>query len=299
MSKEKKRQQHYVWKRYLEGWSNGKHLFCLQDKTKIFPNSPSKIAREGDFYRLEELTNEDVLILREYIGKCNPKIQQAQTKLLDEIITIFHTRSLYEHFNMSTNETDTEFDIVFNNFIEDEHWHYENGFAPYLYKMRDGCFSFLYEEHSEGRMLLKNFIAFQSFRTRAAALRFLNNAKEVFDPDAVNRLWRVFAHLASYGVAFSHMGMKVSVVSNNTSTQFVTSDQPAINLCQEPDSYECYYPISPTYAIILYEGDTCSIGENIDEFRAKELNDKMVKSSYMQIYATSEAALIPYKQERG
>jgi len=60
-----KKRQHYVWKHYLKEWAAQKEQpFCLRGD-KIFPANVDNIAVERFFYKREELTKPDIVIISE------------------------------------------------------------------------------------------------------------------------------------------------------------------------------------------------------------------------------------------
>jgi len=82
------RGQHYVWRHYLEAWAKGKSFHCLRDG-KIFPVQPKNIAKERDFYRLKEMTPEDVFIIEKLAIESSPEhLQASHRELLDNFHTI-------------------------------------------------------------------------------------------------------------------------------------------------------------------------------------------------------------------
>ena len=59
----RKRKQHYVWRRYLKSWAMDEKIFCLSDG-KIFRTNLENVAQERYFYKLRELSKEDVAFIR-------------------------------------------------------------------------------------------------------------------------------------------------------------------------------------------------------------------------------------------
>ena len=57
-----KRRHHHVWQRYLRPWTVGGTLYCLQDG-RIFSTGTRTVAVEKDFYKLHQLTVEDVALI--------------------------------------------------------------------------------------------------------------------------------------------------------------------------------------------------------------------------------------------
>lgn len=64
----KKRKQHYIWRYYLNAWATDEQIFCLREN-KIFKTNLMNIGNIRDFYRLKELSNQDIEILNLLILK--------------------------------------------------------------------------------------------------------------------------------------------------------------------------------------------------------------------------------------
>jgi len=63
----KKRKHHYVWEHYLKAWETGGKVWCARGE-KIFPSSTENIAHSRDFYRLKELSDSDVDLVKRLIA---------------------------------------------------------------------------------------------------------------------------------------------------------------------------------------------------------------------------------------
>jgi hypothetical protein len=52
--------QHYIWQNYLKAWAPTGSLHCLMDE-RIFLTGTKALGVENDFYKLQDLTNEDLV----------------------------------------------------------------------------------------------------------------------------------------------------------------------------------------------------------------------------------------------
>ena len=93
---------------------------------------------------------------------------------------------------------------------------------------------------------------------------------------------------------------KVTLLINQSNIEFITSDQPVVNLQDELDKnnsakyFELYLPISPTTAIIVdFESNSDSFKEvNIQDTEyVKKFNDKIIKESDIFIFSKTEEYL--------
>ena len=64
--------QHYVPRFYLRAWAHKERVYCLQDNVIRHPNIKG-VCAENYFYRLRELSPDDVQFLREGLIKGSPE----------------------------------------------------------------------------------------------------------------------------------------------------------------------------------------------------------------------------------
>lgn len=57
-----KRRHHYVWKKYLEPWTTDGQIWCLTNG-EIFRTNPKNVGQARDFYKLKELSDEDIAFI--------------------------------------------------------------------------------------------------------------------------------------------------------------------------------------------------------------------------------------------
>jgi hypothetical protein len=68
--KKSTKNQHYVWRYYLQAWAVGGNFVCYRRKErKLFPTQPKAIASQTYFYQIERLTTDDMAFLTDFINK--------------------------------------------------------------------------------------------------------------------------------------------------------------------------------------------------------------------------------------
>jgi hypothetical protein len=72
----KKRHQHFVWRHYLQAWATNGQIWCLGDG-KIFNTNVRNVAQERDFYRLKELSPNDISFISSFIVPNQPPHLQS------------------------------------------------------------------------------------------------------------------------------------------------------------------------------------------------------------------------------
>ncbi|WP_217581556.1 DUF4238 domain-containing protein [Lysinibacillus sp. GbtcB16] len=134
---EKKIQQHYVWESYLKAWRfNDKQVFChrVQDK-KTFPVNQEKTAKEREFYRLKEFTeNDESVIYGAFIkGTYNEAVNMGwvrKFKKVFDMINDLKSKGIYNE------EIEKEFEILIVNAEEELHTNIEKNALPILESLK-------------------------------------------------------------------------------------------------------------------------------------------------------------------
>ena len=70
------RGQHYVWRHYLESWTqdNGR-VYCMRNG-RVFPTNPINIMKQRDFYKLIPFANEDTQCFEYWLNNiCEPAMR--------------------------------------------------------------------------------------------------------------------------------------------------------------------------------------------------------------------------------
>ncbi len=88
----KKRHHHYVWKKYLEPWTTNRQIWCLTNGG-IFRTNPKNIGQARDFYKLKELSDEDIaFIFKLAIAPGPPLLQELKNNWIKSFNSIFQIR---------------------------------------------------------------------------------------------------------------------------------------------------------------------------------------------------------------
>ena len=126
------RNQHYVWRSYLESWSREKDQgYCLRNGC-LFPLNPKKIMRERDFYKLVPLTKEDIQFFDYWLKE---KCETGMRGLNQETFDIFRVANANIIIQRMKNATDEEKSCALKSAIELEenlHGDIENRAIPII-----------------------------------------------------------------------------------------------------------------------------------------------------------------------
>lgn len=136
----------------------------------------------------------------------------------------------------------------------------------------------------------------QFMRTPAVASKAILELREVpgFDPDAAWGLIRtIFATNIGKSIFIERKHTKLSFVEAESWAEFVTGDQPVINL-GKTERLQLLYPLCPTRALLLsIDQPSASVeSRKITSDDVRRYNALMRGAAMQHVYAASEATLI-------
>lgn len=303
-----KKRQHYVWQRYLKNWSKDKQtIYCLRENKIIF-TSTSNLALENYFYKLGDMTQNDLdLVEKGYVDYIKGVAGEQAHKILLVFRQMVDKKELLKASFPYNNELDKELNIYNINIIENFHSDIERESLTFLHSLSDGNCDFLHD--SESRILFFLFLSTQYVRTKNMREALLNAASAIPGmKDTTNRIISVIWMIAASTIALQlgNLFDKSSflMLNNDTDTFFITGDQPVINTKADDidettgyaKSLEFYYPISSKIALLVDPGfGTFRCEEtSVTKDNVKMYNDLMFANSHEQVFAEDENHLFPY-----
>jgi len=293
----KKRRQHYVWQNYLKPFCyQEKMVYCLINQ-QVKGISTKDVAVQKDIYRLKELSKSEAEFL---VHLFEAKDINLINDLNRNWIKIFNV--VFEIKNDTTigsnAEIDTKIDDLEQNLSEDLHMSIEDsGFAylDYLYKEDT---SFFLKDDDRAKFLL--FLMVQYCRTikMKEGISGIDGRGHL----AFDKAWNIMVFIMA-----TNVGMRIYAekdqweligLRNSTTTPFITSDQPIINLHVKDkpednaklsdDEFELYYPVTPSFAVVLKKKKLSYMEyNNIDEQKISLLNHKIKKESFHHLFSNS------------
>jgi len=272
--KELKKHHHYVWKEYLKPWTS-ENKICCRRKGKIFLTSLDNIAQERFFYKSYRLGSEEIKFLQYLIKNMIPNVAKSMNHILN----------LYNDISNSNDE------YLIKCGIEDLHTIVENYGKNCLEKLQKGNVAFLKQNKYKHQLSL--FLGVQYMRTKK--MRENLNPVELKNKNIDLEKMSIilpFIYGEITGKWIYNTG-EIKLIRNNTSSNFITSDQPIFNVraplnnTEELKEFELYYPISPNYAIYISKTDNGKVINNSDDVL---FYNQLVKShSFEQIFAKNES----------
>ena len=299
---QRKRSHHFVPQRYLSAWTDGGRLYCKQGD-RVFSTGTPGVAAENMLYQLRYMSREDVLFLREKIIE-NIKIPTLKRHALGWLELFMEAQSILQ----SAGSIDDLPQSLRENLIAleegfEEEIHTKNEHDAYysLDSLRKGDFSFF--EDLEKVLSFCLFLGFQYFRTRLRVVQFAETL-ENFSNLNVSAVWSVLRIIFGWSlganmlIMFENKSWKLELLHAASGSEFITSDQPIINLASENQDgalskLHIFFPVSPDTAVMIdCNSDEPGIFEReITSDEVDKLNRILFTQSYQQVYACSEDVL--------
>jgi hypothetical protein len=290
-----KRRHHYVWREYLRNWSISDKInaFMIKEKKILKGINLTNVAQERYFYELEVFSKEEELVLYHLI-KSWSDLETLSINL--EIFRLFTSYSSIDQLVTNHYKTTSKYHSEVNfmleqlkyNGIENIHTLMES-FGKKIISINSLEDLDFFNDREE-LFLSVLYISFQYLRTKRnrkkieLVLEYNNISKKYANPISI-----VFSTGMANGLVF-YKDLKIILLKNHTTKNFITSDQPLANLKEalrdesgKVLNFELYYPINPSTAIIIhYNNDQKEkyILEKIkDEKKVDKLNLFLIDNS--------------------
>jgi len=266
----------------------------------VFHSNLKGIAQIRDFYKLKELTLQDITFVRRFLVE---PYEGEQRKINEDWIKffnfIFEFKAELQAKGINSQEVEKVIGVAVNNFEEDYHGVIESTAIKYLDSIKRHDISFYCSD--KGRLNFFYFLCAQYLRTnrmRESVLGSLTN--NMVMGVNFNNVWNVMAHIfttnMAFGLAEDNEKYRIVLLNNKSKIPLIAGDQPVINtyaIGKQGDSVnelEFYYPISPVLAILISGKDEYKFikEKNISDDDAERYNLSIKDQSHSQIYASSE-----------
>jgi hypothetical protein len=294
-----KKLHHFVPRFYLKSWAKKNLIYCLRDGEIFHPNLRN-VASENHFYRLQELSPEDVESIRALAISDSPAGLKASHEQLVQAFTLpYLAKRNLERTGSSTSEMMMEIDRMIAELNENYHTSIEDVFKPHLDSMLSGDLSFL-EDPARASTFYWG-LAVQYLRTN-----HIKGTKLVLPPQRFEfylRVANVLVHILATNLGFNMYAGRgqytIMLLDNPTEVPFITSDQPVINIAANPKvtnpprRFELYYPLSPKKALLLLEPSSEFLldSSTVSADLARSCNLRMAAHSYQQVFSNSPQEL--------
>ncbi|MBK3665537.1 DUF4238 domain-containing protein [Bradyrhizobium diazoefficiens] len=295
----KKRRQHHVWQRYLKPWTVDDQLYCLRDGA-IFVTGTNSVGVDRDFYKLHKLTDDDLALIKMLvIDAGHPLAKRHHEDLLVHLVGPARFVEQNRHQLGNLEKIEELLDIHQTNALEDYHAMTENRFLPILDMILAGDLSFY--EHAEQCITFLHFVCMQTMRTKGVKERTIDRVK-FHDQKDLTRIWGIMSLMFAFNIAMSlfreRKQRKLVLLDNSTDTQFITGDQPIMNLrgdgLRPPTELCFYYPVSPRSALLLAEANKqpAFSSASLTAAQVGELNQEMRRACHSQLFGQTRDSLL-------
>ena len=297
----KKKKQHYVWRRYLKPWQVESKIVCMRNKKNIFSTSDlMNIGQQSYFYKVNKLSPEDIEFVR---GMFLSDVSEFVDSVYSRLFSLF--LNIEKLDKLKVDSTDDKLETLrknyANNLEEEIQSEIESQGDKYLGELLNGNTTFFNEEVGAAHFI--NFICMQYLRTKKHHDNLVNM---VTGPDkekiikCANLIRIVFSTKLAANLYCNRNKYKLVLATNSSDTPLLTCDQPVVNFMalntpvgEQVEEFGLYYPISPDKAVFFVEKGMFSSITNM-HFDAKtvdEFNNIMVDNSHEQVYSSSEKYL--------
>ena len=257
------RQQHYVWRKHLDAWGNCAGQLYVLREGKIFKPSSKNIMKQRDFYSLPSITGSDVKFLETILSKSPQNLLRSHQNL----IRYFHIIAIANNANRFLRElTQKERKVIRDFSIEAEEklqTQVEQQALPILEHLRQENTTFLSDDDSAINFF--RFLSHQYLRTKRLRDKLRAMLREAPGGQDRGHLVNVYCLCIAENIACSlfvdRADLEVIFLRTETECQFITGDQPIVNLFLSvdtdtpPDELIFYFPLGPLLSLLLLPKD--------------------------------------------
>ncbi|TGX55819.1 DUF4238 domain-containing protein [Sphingomonas gei] len=289
--------QHYVWRYYLEAWAVDDLLACYRQRDrKPIRTNPKNIASQTYFYRVPALSEAELNYLELVIAN---RPDEGARQVHRNFVKLFQmpakVRQIVERHGRPDVRAASEalLDHADRSLGERYQVGIENKGLPLLERLKARDAAFWKDGSGIDDFLF--FIANQYLRTA----RMQNLIARITAPPGVDlgKVWSIERHIwaTEIGAALlrERERYRAVILVNRTRIPFITGDQPVINLNpSRARDVKLYYPVRPDTALLLTTDDYAPDGaKEISAFDAERYNYEMYRWSDDQIYGLDTAYL--------
>ncbi|HDT6564456.1 TPA: DUF4238 domain-containing protein [Enterobacter cloacae] len=307
---EKKNKHHYVWAHYLKDWTvDGTNIYYITKKSNIASDSVRGLGLEKDFYKMGMLKESDKELIALFTNKCNETVKQLHWKFVN---MIFETQKMVSALSTSL---DVKLGINLQDIMQ------SNVFENYLSEQESNAIKILSELKAGNLLVLDDkdtyyefcyFLGHQFSRTQKMKQLLLLSLDKIpaqthlLDRlrDFYNRNWWFMCSFMATNLSYDmslNSSRKVILLENKSNIDFITSDQPVINLNPEGSEGEFvdyYYPLSTSKALLINtSGVKYFSSHHLSDDEVHMLNIKVARASCKTIFSRKKEAIKLYKRD--
>lgn len=307
---EKKTKHHYVWAHYLRDWTiDGTNIWYITKKSNIACDSVRGLGFEKNFYKMGELQESDKELINLMVSKSNDVLRKIH---LDFVNMIFEGQKIISLLaprvkgKLGLNLEEIMQCNLFENYLSQ----LESRAVEILSELKKDNLSYL--EDKETYYDFCYFLGYQFSRTlKMKKLFILALDKTPGKPqvlerlkDFYNRNWWFMCSFMGTNLSYDlslNTNRKTILLENISTIDFITSDQPVINLHpdgSEGKSIDYYYPLSSRKALlILTSNEKYFSSHQLNNDNVHMLNCKIANASCKTIFGKNKELIKMYLNE--
>jgi len=283
--------QHYVWRKYLRAWATNDRIWCLREN-KVFNPNLMRVAQERDFYKLHDLTLDEVEFLESFCNGQREPLRELNLRWVKYFTILFE---LQRKLVAEGHAADKVASAIDRAAIEQEdllHGRIEQSAVTILDALLAGDASFF--SIPKQKTVFFYFLANQYTRTKKLKSKSLEGPSRLTSVNPEN-IWNALSQIiaTSVGQNLVAYGFQLYFLRPDGDEVFVTGDQPVINLhstyiapTETPRELDFYYPISPNLAVLIA----------IDPPENSSLTDEEVRTYNQHVQLQSHAMLFAHER---
>jgi HEPN/RES N-terminal domain 1/Protein of unknown function (DUF4238)/RES domain len=291
--------QHYVWKHYLEAWSDPAFYCFRQSEQKLFRGQPKVVANERNFYQTYKLSAGDLRHVDQLVERATFETTRNSNREFVRMFQLsFDLREQLPGMPLSRAvkaEIESQLEEAERTLGERYHTEIEQDAIGYLDELRRGNCAFYDDDVDCSKFLY--FLANQYFRTSKARSGVLVGSPiPDHDPRRTAPI-EVHIYVSNLGMSLFATRKRRGIVflNNESEIPFITGDQPIFNVLDpfKTNDVELYYPLSSKLALLLTrEQETVDrSGRRVGAIAVETYNHLLYRASDDQVYANDEAYL--------
>jgi hypothetical protein len=291
------RRQHYVWRKYLRAWAPNDQIWCLRENN-IFNTNLMNIAQERDFYKLRDLTHEEIKFLDDFCNVQREPLRTTNLRWVKYFTATFELQRGLIAKGLPAKEIMRFINEAAIKQEEELHGRIEQDAVVNLDALLAGDASFF--KISDEKIKFLYFLCVQYTRTKKLKANALEGPSKLTAVKPEN-IWNALSHiiatsLAQNLVAYSY---QLYFLRPEGEEVFITGDQPVINLhgtyvasTEAPKELDLYYPISPKLAVLVASEPPENSALTDEEVRG--YNRHMQLQSHSLLFAHRASVLEPF-----
>jgi hypothetical protein len=267
------------------------------------------VAVKSHFYRLLDIGDIELAFLHKaFVDEKNPLIADLNRNWIALLTFVQDVKSMYKKSNIPV-EIANEINELEHNLVENIHTDIENSGIKFLQKLREKDTSFFID--SDEALEFIHYLLTQYFRTKKQRdnISKIDTQGKLDFSKIFNILAPIFTTTIGMGIYSDRDNWELLGLENVSTTEFITSDQPIINLYANylteneeqlnNDQLEFYYPISPTFSVVFKLKDKKFTNYDlIDDQFVSFLNQKIYDASHEQVFASCKDTLSKYLENQ-